>query len=149
MSGYRRPVDDYARGAPQGRFSEPGVGTSSRTDSMRVVSTPSTELAFTNCAYCSHRDLEAFRFSGRNYGMALVNNSLVLNVQYPTLCCLDVASVACPIQALSLGSQFLRCVCLLMLSYCSFGHNSLVHLHFVTDPSWRLVSPSLLFLHSS
>jgi hypothetical protein len=44
---------------------------------VRVVATPSQELALTNCAYCSRSDLGSYG------SMVDVNNTIVLNLRYP------------------------------------------------------------------
>jgi hypothetical protein len=50
---------------------------------MRVVSTPSNELALTNCAYCSPSDMSRYRKPKYEDVMALVNGILVLTLRYP------------------------------------------------------------------
>lgn len=65
-----------------GRF---GFGPSSTADSMVVVSTPNQELALTNFAYCSAGDLRKFSSPGSRLFLALVGNSVVLTMRYPSL----------------------------------------------------------------
>jgi hypothetical protein len=48
-----------------------------KTKMVRVVATPSRELALTNCAYCSQSDLDSYG------SMVDVNNTIVLNLRYP------------------------------------------------------------------
>lgn len=50
---------------------------------MKVTSTPSQDLALTNCAYCSRSDFVGFRLDRKDYGLCLVNNDLVLKFLYP------------------------------------------------------------------
>jgi vesicle-fusing ATPase len=46
-----------------------------KTKMVRVVATPSQELALTNCAYCSRSDLDSYG------SMVDVNNTIVLNLR--------------------------------------------------------------------
>ncbi len=48
-----------------------------KTKMVRVVATPSQDLALTNCAYCSRSDLDSYG------SMVDVNSTIVLNLRYP------------------------------------------------------------------
>ncbi|GMN50792.1 hypothetical protein TIFTF001_019957 [Ficus carica] len=62
-----------------GRF---GFSSSSQA-TMKVTSTPSTELALTNLAYVSSSDLPNFAVPGSKLFLALIGNSFVLSLRYP------------------------------------------------------------------
>lgn len=57
-----------------------GLGWSSSTAKMIVVSTPSQELALTNFCYCSTGDLRKFAMPGSSPALVLVGDSLVLSL---------------------------------------------------------------------
>lgn len=65
--------------AMAGRF---GFSSSSQP-TMKVTSTPSTELALTNLAYVSSSDLPNFAVPGSKLFLALIGNSFVLSLRYP------------------------------------------------------------------
>jgi vesicle-fusing ATPase len=48
---------------------------------MKVVSTPSQDLALTNCAYCSRADFSKYLLKGKDYGLGSINDNLVLKFQ--------------------------------------------------------------------
>lgn len=52
---------------------------------MKVVSTPSQDLALTNCAYCSRADFSKYLLKGKDYGLGSINDNLVLKFQYPLI----------------------------------------------------------------
>lgn len=52
---------------------------------MKVVSTPSQDLALTNCAYCTRADFAKYLVKGKDYGLASINDNLVLKFQYPLI----------------------------------------------------------------
>ncbi|XVE88047.1 hypothetical protein DITRI_Ditri19aG0037300 [Diplodiscus trichospermus] len=56
---------------------------SSTVASMIVTSTPSTDLALTNLAYCSPSDLHNFAVPGSKLFLANVGDAFVLSVSYP------------------------------------------------------------------
>ncbi|KAG0566790.1 hypothetical protein KC19_7G088100 [Ceratodon purpureus] len=47
---------------------------------MRVVSTPSVDLALTNCAFCSRDDFQRFKLPLHDFGHASVNGQLVFKI---------------------------------------------------------------------
>ncbi|EXC18109.1 Vesicle-fusing ATPase [Morus notabilis] len=63
-----------------GRF---GFSSSSQA-TMKVTSTPSTDLALTNLAYVSSSDLTNFAVPGSKLFLALIGNSFVLSLGYPS-----------------------------------------------------------------
>lgn len=50
---------------------------------LRVVSTPSQDLALTNCSFCSRAQFEDFQLPRADYGMVSVNGQLVYKILYP------------------------------------------------------------------
>lgn len=79
-----------------GRF---GFGPSSTTNSMIVVSTPNQELALTNFAYCSAGDLRKFSIPGSSLALALVGDSVVLTLRYPSLILFSFFSLSTDLNA--------------------------------------------------
>ncbi|WCJ27038.1 Vesicle-fusing ATPase [Euphorbia peplus] len=53
---------------------------------MIVTNTPSTDLALTNLAYCCSPDLHNFAVPGTKLFLALVGDSAVLSLSYPSYC---------------------------------------------------------------
>ncbi|KAJ7296634.1 hypothetical protein O6H91_Y110300 [Diphasiastrum complanatum] len=53
----------------------------SPTLTMKVTTTPSQELALTNCAYCSPHDTARFLRKGTDHGLAVVGSAMVLTVK--------------------------------------------------------------------
>ncbi|GMJ14677.1 N-ethylmaleimide sensitive factor [Hibiscus trionum] len=58
---------------------------SSTVATMVVTSTPSTDLALTNLAYCSPSDLQSFAVPGSKLFLAIIGDAFVLSVSYPFL----------------------------------------------------------------
>jgi hypothetical protein len=52
---------------------------------MKVVRTPSQDLALRNCAYCSRADFSKYLLKGKDYGLGSINDNLVLKFQYPLI----------------------------------------------------------------
>ncbi|KAG6476075.1 hypothetical protein ZIOFF_065310 [Zingiber officinale] len=63
-----------------------GLGSSSAADLLTVVSTPSQDLALTNFAYCAPADLSKFASPGSSDIYALIGDSIVLTLRYPSIC---------------------------------------------------------------
>jgi hypothetical protein len=71
---------------------------------VRVVATPSRELALTNCAYCSRSDLDTYG------SMVDVNNTIVLNLRYPYF--LHFTSLSPPSSRKKILGNGLKCLVL-------------------------------------
>ncbi|KAJ7544161.1 hypothetical protein O6H91_09G066600 [Diphasiastrum complanatum] len=85
MAGMRRQSDGSAAAAGiTGYMRRIGENTGildAPTITMKVSTTPSQELALTNCAYCSPNDTTRFLRRGSDHGLAAVGSTMVLNIK--------------------------------------------------------------------
>jgi hypothetical protein len=61
---------------------------------LRVVSTPSVDLALTNCAFCSRGEFALFKLPRADYGHGCVNGQLVFKILYPFIANYFFAAIA-------------------------------------------------------